>query len=94
MIDEARDRDPLQALVDGALLDPDRANLAELAADFGDAGDNDVFLYFAESPPGRLESPGLFRIVAIPVNFQPPASRTPDDPILFITDDEFVRAGF
>jgi len=53
-----------------------------------------VFLFFAESPQGRLEAPGLFRIVSIPVNFQPPATRTPDDPILFITDDEFVQAGF
>ncbi len=64
------------------------------AANFGDAGDNNVFVYFAESPQGRLEAPGLFRIVSIPVNFQPPSTRTPDDPILFITDDEFVQAGF
>lgn len=64
------------------------------AANFGDAGDNNVFVYFAESPQGRLEAPGLFRIVSIPVNFQPPSRRTPDDPILFITDDEFVQAGF
>lgn len=65
-----------------------------VAANFGDIGDNNVFVYFAESPQGRLEAPGLYRIVSIPVNFQPPATRTPDDPILFITDDEFVQAGF
>lgn len=68
--------------------------VATQAANFGDPGDNSVFVYFAESPRGRLEAPGLFRIVNIPVSFIPPSTRIPDDPIITIGDDEFVRAGF
>lgn len=63
-----------------------------LALDDGsEAGRNRIVLFFAESPVGRLTSPGPFRIAEIPVIYRPPATRIPRAPRLTVLDEEFVR---
>jgi hypothetical protein len=56
-------------------------------------GWNNIVLYFAEAPMGRMTVPGLFRMSMVPVRYAPPEPREPPDAELFIFDDEFVRAG-
>jgi len=56
-------------------------------------GWNNVALYFAEAPAGRMTVPGLFRVSMVPIRYAPPEPREPPDAELFIFDDEFVRAG-
>lgn len=58
-----------------------------------EAGWNNIALYFAQAPAGRLTVPGLFRLAMVPVRFIPPSRREPPDAELRIFDDEFVRAG-
>jgi hypothetical protein len=55
------------------------------------AGVNNILLYFNTAPPERLDEPGPFRMAQIPVLFRPPNVRVPDDAILLVKDDEFVR---
>jgi hypothetical protein len=55
------------------------------------AGMNNILLYFNSAPPERLDEPGPFRMAQIPVVFRPPNLREPDDAILRVKDDEFVR---
>lgn len=54
-------------------------------------GDNDLLLYFAESPEGNFRRPGPFRRAQIPVRFNPPDKRQPPDAILQVDNQEFVR---
>lgn len=56
-----------------------------------EAGTNNILLYFAQAPEGRLEEPGPFRQAQIPVIFKPPSTREPDGAILQVEDAEFVR---
>ncbi|MFB6263510.1 MAG: hypothetical protein ABEL76_07785 [Bradymonadaceae bacterium] len=56
-----------------------------------EAGRNDIVLYFAEAPEGRLRRPGPFRRAEIPVVFEPPSTRRPASPIIEVDDSEFVR---
>jgi hypothetical protein len=60
-------------------------------ADGTPRGRNDVLVYFAETPPGRLESAGPFRLAQIPVVFDPPEQRDPDAAVLEVRNEEFVR---
>jgi len=63
-----------------------------LALDDGtEAGRNRVVLFFAETPEGRITSPGPFRIAEIPIIFRPPGTRIPKAPRLQVLDEEFVR---
>ncbi|MEM1347750.1 MAG: hypothetical protein AAGI01_04275 [Myxococcota bacterium] len=55
------------------------------------AGTNRLLMYFAQAPEDRLEAPGPYRLRDIRVIFDPPLTREPDDAILEIRDDEFVR---
>lgn len=55
------------------------------------AGMNNILLYFNTAAPDRLDEPGAFRMAQIPVVFRPPTLRVPDDAILSVKDDEFVR---
>lgn len=55
------------------------------------AGTNDIVLYFAESPGGDLRRPGPYRRAQIPVRFDPPDARQPDDAVLQVENREFVR---
>ena len=59
-----------------------------------EAGLNEIVLYFAQAPQGRLEAPGPFRLSQIPVVFEPPSTRTPDGAVLQVEDAEFVRPRF
>lgn len=54
-------------------------------------GWNEIALFFAEAPAGRMTVPGLFRLAIVPVRYAPPAPREPPDAELFVWDDEFVR---
>jgi len=56
-------------------------------------GWNNIALYFAQAPQGRLTVPGLFRTALIPVRFLPPDRREPFDAELLVWDDEFVSGG-
>ncbi len=68
--------------------------LVETAAQTGEGGHNDVFVYFAEAPAGRLTLPGLFRVAHIPVTYHPETGRIPDDLLVEINDEEFVPIGY
>jgi len=59
--------------------------------DVGLAGENRILLFFAETPEGRINRPGPFRIAEIPVIFRPPNQREPNAAILRVENDEFVR---
>lgn len=61
--------------------------------DLPDSGWNNIALYFAQAPQGRLTVPGLFRTALIPVRFLPPDRREPADAELVVWDDEFIRSG-
>ena len=52
---------------------------------------NHVVLYFAQAPDNQPEIPGPFRMAEIPVVYNPPHSRSPDDAILEVFDDEFIH---
>lgn len=67
--------------------------LVETASASGEGGQNDIFIYFAESPAGRLTLPGLFRVAHVPVRFHPETGREPDAPIVEVNDGEFVTIG-
>ncbi len=56
----------------------------------GSAGLNDVFIYFAQAPKGRLTLPGLFRVAHIPVTYHPNTGRVPNDPLIEVKDEEFA----
>ncbi|MBW2258569.1 MAG: hypothetical protein JRI25_28820 [Deltaproteobacteria bacterium] len=56
-------------------------------------GDNDVFVYFAESPQGQLTRPGLFRLAHIPVHYDPDTGREPSAPLVEVGDEEFASIG-
>lgn len=55
------------------------------------AGTNDILLFFAQAPEGRIDAPGPYRMAQIPIVYQPPATRTPDGSILEVDNAEFVR---
>ncbi len=55
------------------------------------AGWNDIFLYFLQAPQGRPTAPGPVRIAHVPVRFIPPDRREPDDRVIIVRDEEFVR---
>ncbi len=67
--------------------------LVETAGDANKSGRNDVFIYFAESPAGNLTLPGLFRVAHIPVVYHPETGREPSEPLVLVTDSEFVAIG-
>lgn len=54
-------------------------------------GINNIWLYFAQGPEGRPTAPGPFRMAQIQFQYTPPNNRTPDDAILLIDNEEFVR---
>jgi hypothetical protein len=56
------------------------------------AGTNKLLMYFAQSPEERITVPGPFRMAQIPVIFRPPDQRSPDEAIIGVRNDEFVRA--
>jgi hypothetical protein len=56
--------------------------LAETQKPHPTGGLNDVFIYFAEAPKGRLTLPGLFRVAHIPVTYHEGEGRTPSDVVL------------
>jgi hypothetical protein len=62
-----------------------------LGVDGSGPGLNRVVLFFAETPEGRLENPGPFRIAEIPVVFEPPDHRDPAAPVVRVLAEEFVR---
>ncbi len=68
--------------------------LVETQAADGVGGINDIFIYFAQAPEGRLTLPGLFRAVHIPVEYHPDTGRTPSAPLVEVRDDEFTAIGF
>jgi len=53
-------------------------------------GLNRIVLYFAQTPQGRLSSPGPYRLAEIPVYYIPPR-REPNAAVLQVLDEEFVR---
>ncbi len=67
--------------------------LVETVGDSNKSGRNDVFIYFAESPAGNLTLPGLFRVAHIPVVYHPETGREPSEPLVLVTDSEFVAIG-
>lgn len=63
-----------------------------LALDDGSVrGTNNILLYFAQAPEDRREIPGPFRLAQIPVIFNPPSQRQPDDAVLEVRDEEYIR---
>jgi hypothetical protein len=57
-------------------------------------GRNDVILSLAQRPrAARDGAPGLFRLAAIPVTWDPESGRTPSDPLIAVDDAEFVLGG-
>jgi len=54
-------------------------------------GSNSILLYFAQAPEDRIDAPGPYRLAQIPIIFDPPTTRDPDDAILLIQDEEFIR---
>jgi hypothetical protein len=61
--------------------------------DLDEPGWNNIALYFAQAPQGRLTVPGIFRVAFIPVRFLDDGRREPPDAELWVWDDEFFRAG-
>jgi len=59
----------------------------------GEEGVNNLYLYLAQAPQGRLDSPGLFRAVHIPVTYIRGVGRTPPAPLLQIEDNDFTTIG-
>ncbi|PIE15091.1 MAG: hypothetical protein CSA66_08245, partial [Proteobacteria bacterium] len=59
--------------------------------DDGRRGLNDVIIYFAQAPEGRIGIPGPFRLAAVPFRFVPPTTREPGDAVVEVFDAEFVR---
>ncbi len=53
-------------------------------------GLNRVVLFFGETPAKRLDAPGPFRLVEIPVVFRPPNRRVPGAAVIGVADEEFV----
>ncbi len=81
-----RDRHCLQYTVRNVRLMP------TLSLDSGfPRGYNSVMLYLAEAPSTRLNMAGPFRMAEIPVIYDPPRTRSPDDAIIGIDNDEWVR---
>jgi hypothetical protein len=68
--------------------------LVETQGEGDESGKNDVFIYFAESPAGRLTLPGLFRAVHIPVVYHPETGREPPEPLIEVLDGEFAAIGY
>ena len=68
--------------------------LAETLKPRPEGGLNDVFIYFAEAPKGRLTLPGLFRVAHIPVTYHDGSGRTPSDVVLELRDEEFSSIGY
>ena len=68
--------------------------LVETQGEDGIGGVNDIFIYFAEGPEGRLTLPGLFRAVHIPVEYHPDTGRDPSAPLVEVRDDEFTAIGY
>jgi len=65
--------------------------LTTLAGSGGVEGQNNIIIYFAEAPEGRLDAPGPFRMAQITVRYVEPDLREPSGALLEIGDDEFVR---
>ncbi|MFU8804325.1 MAG: hypothetical protein ACNA8W_10990, partial [Bradymonadaceae bacterium] len=56
------------------------------------AGRNHIMLYFAQAPEGRMDLPGPYRMALIPVDYFPDKNRRrPDDAIIKVADEEFIR---
>ncbi|MCP4606119.1 MAG: VWA domain-containing protein [Proteobacteria bacterium] len=68
--------------------------LLETAALSDEGGLNDVFIYFAEAPKGRLTLPGIFRVAHIPVEYHPETGRVPSDLLIEVNDEEFAAIGY
>lgn len=58
----------------------------------GTAGDNTVYIYFAQAPKEAKDGYGIFRVASALLNYQqgPPETRTPKQAELTFTDDDFV----
>lgn len=56
-----------------------------------ESGLNNVWLYLAQGPEGRPTAPGPFRMSQLLFRYDPPNRRDPDDAVLKIEDEEFVR---
>ncbi len=68
--------------------------LVETLGEGDESGKNDVFIYFAESPAGRMTLPGLFRAVHIPVVYHPETGREPPEALIEVQDGEFAAIGY
>ncbi len=68
--------------------------LMETEAMDTEGGENDVFIYFAQAPAGRLTLPGLFRVAHIPVEYHSDTGRDPSDLLVEVNDDEFAAIGY
>jgi hypothetical protein len=68
--------------------------LVETAARDTEGGENDVFIYFAQAPAGRLTLPGLFRVAHVPVEYHPDTGRDPSDLLVEVNDEEFASIGY
>jgi len=68
--------------------------LVETMGSADKSGHNDVYIYFAQSPAGRLTVPGLFRVAHIPVEYHPETGRIPEDLLVEIKDEEFTAIGY
>ena len=55
------------------------------------AGTNNILLFFAQAPDGRMDVPSPYRIASIPVHFDPPNPRNPPDALIEVADEQFVR---
>ena len=58
----------------------------------GEAGDNNVFIYFAEAPKESKDGYGIFRVASTLLNYElgPPETRTPKIAELTFADEDFV----
>ncbi|MCP4197287.1 MAG: hypothetical protein GY762_09065, partial [Proteobacteria bacterium] len=68
--------------------------LVETDARDTEGGENDVYIYFAQAPAGRLTLPGLFRVAHIPVEYHPDTGRDPSDLLVEVNDEEFASIGY
>ncbi|MBI5526435.1 MAG: hypothetical protein HY897_08870 [Deltaproteobacteria bacterium] len=65
--------------------------LTTAAGPGGMEGLNNIIIYFAEAPEGRLDAPGPFRMAHITVRYVEPDLREPAGAVLDVGDEEFVR---
>ena len=55
------------------------------------AGTNQILIFFAQAPDGRMEIASPYRIASIPISFNPPDERSPSGALIEVDDRQFVR---